>query len=118
MWCRIRPGERACASRFTSTEVQILTRPVLKAQILAAVAAGAVAESSAERACAALLLQKYKYGRVASQLSRLAVSLMAARSGRVPPFVSVDGYAWGRQAQEEMWEVAEELKAYTDSQRK
>ena len=35
----------------------------------------------------------------------------ASRQGRVPPFISVDGYPWGRHAQEEMWEVAQELGA-------
>jgi hypothetical protein len=33
------------------------------------------------------------------KLSRLALSLMSARRGHVPPFISVDGYAWGRHAQ-------------------
>ena len=48
-------------------------------------------------------------GGFASQLSRLALSLMSSRLGHVPPFISVDGYPWGRHAQEEMWEIAGEL---------
>ena len=50
-------------------------------------------------------------GGFASQLSRLAVSLMSCRLGRPPAFVSVDRYPWGRHAQEEMWEIAGELRA-------
>ena len=33
------------------------------------------------------------------KLSRLALSLMSARRGHVPPFISVVGFAWGRHAQ-------------------
>jgi len=48
-------------------------------------------------------------GGFSSQLSRLALSLLATRVGKPPPFISVDGYSWGRHALEEMWEVSQEL---------
>jgi len=41
---------------------------------------------------------------------RLAYALMADRCGCMPPFVSVDGYAWGTHAKEEKEEILQELK--------
>ena len=52
-WCVVASGRASARVPLAS--------PVPKVQILAAVAAGAVADGSAERACAALLVQKYKY---------------------------------------------------------